>query len=354
VAFATALSAHPISSHATGEVVGQLLEAVGAHQDLLVLLATPGHRGALEDIVATARRLLAPGLLLAAVSTGLGTGDEYIGRGPGLAAWSASCGPVVAVGPGEALPFRPVGAITLGAGTPGPDAAGWRRQGVPVAAGAVDGPVIVDGPEAGHGSSTGDGPVGIVFGPDSGFRTAVVHGLRGLGPGLTVTRADGTMVYELDGQPALHRLFDVARDGMPAADLPRLAEGLHLRVAATGTDADADPLAVLGADRDNGAIAVHGPVRAGAVVQFARADPDALRAALVRSFGPAPRGALVLSPAGRGLAGPDDRGSGDDGFVEPPSALPTSTLVVATHLPPSATVGRSADHLTATTVAYFT
>ena len=51
--FAAALSAHPVSSHATGEVLGQLFEAAGPHPDLLVILATPGHRGALEDIAAT-------------------------------------------------------------------------------------------------------------------------------------------------------------------------------------------------------------------------------------------------------------------------------------------------------------
>jgi small ligand-binding sensory domain FIST len=364
VAFAAALSAHPVSSHATGEVVGRLFEANGPRPDLVVLLATPGHRGALEDIVATARRLLEPGLLLAAVTTGLGVGDDHIGAGPGLAAWSGTCAPVAPAS--VDAPFEVTGALVLGtAGLP-QEAAGRLYPGAPLVAGTVAGPVVLDGTAVGPAAwapaqGRAGGPLGVVFGPGSGFSATVAHGLRGVGPGLEVTRADGGMVYELDGQPALRRLVDVARDGMPATELARLGEGLHLRPAPGGAGPGGDPLPVLGADRDNGAIAVRGPVATGEVVQFALADRSALWAALGRSLGGLSEAAVVLTPAvgspslGAAVPGPEsgpDRGS--EGLAALGTPLPAATLLCETLPAEPDGRGRRRAQLETTTVAYFT
>ena len=50
--FAAALSEHPLPTHATGEVVGQVLETLGAEPDLAVVFVTAPLAGALEDIAA--------------------------------------------------------------------------------------------------------------------------------------------------------------------------------------------------------------------------------------------------------------------------------------------------------------
>ena len=347
--FAAAFSAHPISSFATGEVVGRLFETAGAGPDVVVLLATPGHRGALDDIVATARRLLSPAVLLAAVTSGLGTGEDVVEGGPGLVAWSGICGPVAAVGPGcSRPPFEPSGLLILGGPGAAPGASlGGAWPGAPVVAGTVDGPVVVDG------TVPGRGPVGVAFGPHSGFGAAVVHGLRRVGPDLVITRAEGTIVYELDGRPAFDRLVEVARDGMPAAELSSLAARLHL--AATGPAGRRDPSPVLGADRANGALAVGDPVEGGMTVHFAVTDPGTVRAALGQSIAPGSEGAVVLAPAGW------DRlfgaGPGRTDPCAPPGAparpsLPLATLVCATVGPPVATQGRSAPP-TAAVMAFF-
>ena len=51
VPFASALSEHPVTSEAIGEVVGAVLEAIGERPDLVMVTVTRSHAGALEDIV---------------------------------------------------------------------------------------------------------------------------------------------------------------------------------------------------------------------------------------------------------------------------------------------------------------
>ena len=58
VPFASAISEHPVTAHATGEVAGQVLEKVGANPDLVVLFVTPPHAGALEDAAGAVRAIL--------------------------------------------------------------------------------------------------------------------------------------------------------------------------------------------------------------------------------------------------------------------------------------------------------
>lgn len=53
--FGAAISEHPLATHAVGEVVGQVLDAVGPEPDLAVLFTTGGFGGAIEDIAATVR-----------------------------------------------------------------------------------------------------------------------------------------------------------------------------------------------------------------------------------------------------------------------------------------------------------
>jgi small ligand-binding sensory domain FIST len=55
-----ALSEHPLATHAVGEVVGEVLEALGTGPDLAVLLVGSSHAGALDDIAAAVEALLRP------------------------------------------------------------------------------------------------------------------------------------------------------------------------------------------------------------------------------------------------------------------------------------------------------
>jgi small ligand-binding sensory domain FIST len=65
VRFASALSRHPVASHAIGECAGTVLEALDAEDpDLLVCFASPHFVGAFDDMTAALRDLLDPMVML--------------------------------------------------------------------------------------------------------------------------------------------------------------------------------------------------------------------------------------------------------------------------------------------------
>ncbi|TMQ55199.1 MAG: hypothetical protein E6K72_06820, partial [Candidatus Eisenbacteria bacterium] len=86
----------------------------------------------------------------------------------------------------------------------------------------------------------------------------VSQGCRPVGPPLEVTKADGNVVIELDGQPALERAEQVLR-GLSPVERERLSRGLYIgRPARRGAEGRGDYLIrnLLGADRDRGVIAI--------------------------------------------------------------------------------------------------
>ena len=87
--FAAALSEHPLPTHATGEVVGQVLERLGeGAPDLAILFVTGAHGGALEDIGATVRAALDPGTLLGVTAVSVAGGDREVEERPAVALWA--------------------------------------------------------------------------------------------------------------------------------------------------------------------------------------------------------------------------------------------------------------------------
>jgi small ligand-binding sensory domain FIST len=318
VPFAAAVSVHPVTAHATGEVIGRVVEEVGTHPDLVVLLATPGHAGALEDVARTITTLLSPSVLIGGtVSAVVGDGADDEG-GPGLALWAGLTGPVRPwqggpLHPDPGAPFTPSGLVVLAAPDPtgGPDLVGMleeHRGGLPVVgATTTAGPVVVgDRVRAG-------GRVGALLGPGVRFDAVVARGWRPVGPALTVTEADAHrgLLRRLDGVPALDRLRRMTSDEVPAAELGlmqrQLAVGPEPEVAGgDGTPVVEEVWEVRGADRSNGAIATAGPVISGTRIHFwVRDDPARhLRRALLGREADSAL-AFVADPQRRGY-GPGD------------------------------------------------
>ena len=58
--FAAAMSEHPLTAHAVGEVAGAVLEQIGDRPDFATVFVTPPHAGALEDIMRTVEEVLHP------------------------------------------------------------------------------------------------------------------------------------------------------------------------------------------------------------------------------------------------------------------------------------------------------
>src|SRR5205823_3721573 len=86
----------------------------------------------------------------------------------------------------------------------------------------------------------------------------VSQGCRPIGPPLSVTRAQGNVLIELDGQPALTR-FEQVLQSVAERERQALENGLYVgrpaRSAATGRG-DYLIRNLLGADRDKGIVAI--------------------------------------------------------------------------------------------------
>lgn len=323
--FAAAVSVHPVSSHATGELIGQVIEEIGERPDVAVLVATPGHAGAVEDVAAALRRLLRPGLLVGGTVPALaGQGADERG-GPAMGLWAGVTGPALPLRhPGEGLPpanqlasqfgGQPGGALVLGrAPSPGGGQEGLERWLADLGARLpVAGALSSAGPLLLGDQILAGGAVGVAFGPGVHLDVVRAAGWRAIGPELVVTESDPErgLILALDGAPALRRLHRLATDEVPAEEISRINRRLGIGPA------PASVWEVSGGDRSNGAIAA-GPLAEGVRVRFwVAAEPAAdLRQALARhrreaADSPASALAFTADPLTRGYrvdSRPDSR-----------------------------------------------
>src|ERR671915_2075893 len=152
----------------------------------------------------------------------------------------------------------------------------------------------------------------------------VSQGAAPIGPELTITAAEGHVIGELAGKPALEKLRETI-EALPAEDLALVQGGLLMGIVVDSNKPDyvqGDFLVrgLVGADPETGQVAVAAEVRPGQVVRLhardaASADRD-LREALgirMRALGGRrPAGALLFScnGRGRGLFGHGDHDAG--------------------------------------------
>lgn len=166
------------------------------------------------------------------------------------------------------------------------------------------------------------GAVGLLL-QGAGATPLVSQGCRPVGPAMTVTAAEGNVVRELAGQPALRRVEGLLADLTPA-DQALATTGLQLGIAVDEYAEDHDFLvrAILGTERSTGGLVVGDVVRVGQTVRLQVRDADAadadLRAVLAahraRTFGAPVGGALLFTCNGRGgaLFGPSYGGADHD------------------------------------------
>jgi small ligand-binding sensory domain FIST len=322
---AAALSEHPVATEAVGEVVGEVLDTVGAAPDLAALFVTTPHTGALEDMAPAVAATLEPKVLVGATAGAVLAGRRGVEETAAVALWAGRLdapvrptrltarqtpdgwslegldnagddGTLVVV----ADPFTfPVAALL--------DEARRRTPGLRVIGGLASAArrpggnrLVLDG------ALFADGAVGALVSP--GPDTVVSQGCRPIGQPLTVTRADGRLLLELGGRPALERLM-ATLEALPEHERALAASGgLHCGIVVDEHKVDFSPgdfviRGVLGVDREQGAVAVGDDVDTGAVVQFQVRDAaTAGEDLMARLSGRHAGGALVFTCNGRGTA----------------------------------------------------
>jgi small ligand-binding sensory domain FIST len=323
--YAAALSEHPDPAQAAAEVTAEVLARLGPMPELAVLFVTPPHRAALDDIAGVVRTVLRPVTVLGAAAVAVLGARREVEQTPGVTLFAARLG-------SPAVPVRLVAERT---------GDGWQIVGFPVDVTGVRSMLLVADPftfpvdalleqlgkdrsglavvgglaSAAHQPggnrmlvddlSYTDGAIGALLAEDVSAQAVVSQGCRPIGRPYIVTRADGHMIYELAGRPALERLV-ATLEHLPPVDRHLAERGLHCGVVIDETKVEFERgdfliRGVLGVDRATGAVAVGDTVPVGSTVQFqvrdaASADED-LKAVL---SGRAASGALVFTCNGRG------------------------------------------------------
>lgn len=140
----------------------------------------------------------------------------------------------------------------------------------------------------------------------------VSQGAAPVGPELTITAAEGHIVHELAGAPALTKIREVV-SALPMRERSLVGQALLIGMVIDGGKPEYEAgdflvRGVLGADPDTGAIAVGAGVRVGQVVRLHARDADSadrdLHQALALRMGALggrePAGALCFTCNGRG------------------------------------------------------
>jgi small ligand-binding sensory domain FIST len=296
------------------------------------VFASGQHLGAPESALESVQSVLDPGALVGCAAGGvLGSGRELEGK-TALAVWAASLGDgghatafhatVENDGPERTIDGLPSlrdasGAILLADpySFPTDVALGLiadEAPGVPVLGGIAsahgpEGPLFVDG------ELREQGAVGVSL-EGVEMLACVSQGAAPLGRELTITAAEGNIIHELAGRPALQTVERIIAELSPR-ERALVAGGLLIGIVIDSGKPEYEQgdflvRGVLGADPDSGSLAIGAPVKPGQVVRLhardARsADEDlvrALRLQLEAMAGGAPAGALLFSCNGRGSA----------------------------------------------------
>jgi small ligand-binding sensory domain FIST len=320
------------SRSAAVDAAMQAREGLGGEPvELAVVFVSGRHLAEPEAVLEGVHEALAPSALVGCGAGGVLGGRREIEGRSAVSVWAATLdGGVAQTFHAEA--FEAQGAVAIG-GLPELDGAAGailipdpysfptdlvlrelssRAPGVPVIGGLASGRVPGGGALLMHGEDVVDGGAVGVRLDGVELLPCVSQGAAPIGPELTVTASEGHVISELAGRPALEKLQEVILS-LPAEERELATRGLLLGVVIDGGKPDyvqGDFLVrgLVGADPDEGTIAVGAGVREGQVVRLhardaASADRDLREALELRRAalgGLAPAGALVFTCNGRG------------------------------------------------------
>jgi small ligand-binding sensory domain FIST len=292
--------------------------------DLVALFCAAEHAAAAHELAAALGELAPHAAIIGACAADgvIGAGKEHQG-GPGLALLAATLpagGRISAfhASPEEGpdgielvgVPAPPAGAIVLAMvdphSTPVEELVD-ELGGVPLLGGFAGLGSLGEARLFTNGGCVENGAVGVVL-DGVPVRPIVSQGARPIGPEMVVTAAEGNLLLELAGVPALERMQQVVGE-LSLSDRTLLENGLLIGLVIDENRPDyglGDFLVrvVLGADSTTGAVAIGDVPRVGQTVCLHVRDAESasreLGELLAQQEPPPPSAALVFSCNGRG------------------------------------------------------
>jgi small ligand-binding sensory domain FIST len=327
------LSTEADARFGAAEAAAAARDALGGRDcDLAVVFASGAHLAAPEATLEGIHETLAPAELVGCGAAGVIGETREVEQGTAVSVWAA------ALDGGQAMPFHAeVEALGEGEGV---------LSGLPDLTGAAGALLLADpftfatdavlrelstsapmlpllgglasarSPDAETPLLLGEdvvtsGAVGVRF-DDVEILPCVSQGATPIGPELTITASEGSIIAELAGRPALDKLRETI-EALTVDDLRLIQGGLLMGIVIDPNkpeyvQGDFLVRGLVGADPDTGQVAVGTDVRPGQVVRLhardaASADRDlreALGARMLALGGRTPAGALLISCNGRG------------------------------------------------------
>lgn len=323
--YAEGFSAHPDPRTAVAEAVGQIADRI-SRRDLVLLAIGAGFRDHAPAIERAVRELLAAHHCIAFVSSAVISGGTEAEHAPGVALFACTLENAIAT------PFQLDTAET----PDGPSVTGMLDQFATANAALLLAdpftapaeamleritleyphmqlfgglPAFSSRPQPAWLSINGEvherGAIGIAF---EGLDLSVVvsQGCRPIGDPFVITEAEDNFICELGGRPALERLMELV-ESVSSEERALLTEGLHVGLVVDEHQSEFERgdflvRAVLGAEKERGAIAIGDRAVLGTTAQFHVRDAESadedLRLALTNSD--VSSAALLFTCNGRG------------------------------------------------------
>ncbi len=323
--YASSLSTHNDPGVAIGETIGEILEVIGPAPDAVVVFISGDFIIHAKDFLAATHQLLQPKTLVGTTAVSVIAGAREVEEQGAVAVWAGKFAGTVSTIRLEARQ-APDGVIKIDELSNAEahtlilladpfsfpaelavDAWSTSRPDLQIIGGLASGANTPKGNRFLLDDQIYDaGAVGLLIGGATQVEPLVSQGCRPVGLPLIVTAAEGNLIQELGGKPALRRLEEMF-NGLNENERLLVNQGLHIgRVidehkVEFGTG-DFLIRAVLGADQRTGSLAIGDNAPVGSTVQFQVRDAESADEDLRLLVEPidSADGALVFTCNGRG------------------------------------------------------
>ena len=323
--YASSLSTHNDPGVAIGETIGEILEVIGPAPDAVVVFISGDFIIHAKDFLAATHQLLQPKTLVGTTAVSVIAGAREVEEQSAVAVWAGKFAGTVSTIRLEARQ-APDGVIKIDELSNAEahtlilladpfsfpaelavDAWSTSRPDLQIIGGLASGANTPNGNRFLLDDQIYDaGAVGLLIGGATQVEPLVSQGCRPVGLPLIVTAAEGNLIQELGGKPALRRLEEMF-NGLNENERLLVNQGLHIgRVidehkVEFGTG-DFLIRAVLGADQRTGSLAIGDNAPVGSTVQFQVRDAESADEDLRLLVEPidSADGALVFTCNGRG------------------------------------------------------